>query len=166
MVIKLLFVPSLFLLLNSCAISRHENTSNYPDEVDMYSIGVAAKYLVGIRCGDVQLRFDAKKNVVIIRDSIIDIFALLNDTANYSIDRTIKISNVDTRIEFDYLKNGSIFNTICFSPPPQSNYIDTQGKMGVDRGNEGLLIKSGNVYRFKTGGRLDSLLLAYKLIRP
>lgn len=157
---------SISFLLNGCSVLHHKSTPDYPDEIDIYSIGLSKRYLVGIRCGEVEKHSDCKENIVFVKDSIRKILSMINNPANYSLDTTRTDSNVEVRIEFDYRRNGAIFNRICFSPPLQFNQLDAKGRTIVQRGHIGWLIKSGNVYRLRSGGKIDSLLNSYKLIRP
>ncbi len=139
----------LVLLMNSCSIFQHEQTSNYPDKIIIYSLGVSPLYFGVLRCGDASKMDSAQRDTITQKEEISKIFQIFHDSTNY-------ISSswpCEARIEFDFMNKGNITEEICLY----------QFMSKVD--DPGLMIKSGKVYRFENDGKIKSLLNKYHLAR-
>ncbi len=157
---------SIIFYLTGCSIFQNKNTPHYPDEVDIYSLGLSKNYLVGVQCGEVGKHTDADVYIEKNQKKIHDICILFSDTLNFTKDTFQNNPATEVRIELDYIRNGAIYERLCISPPLQFNQFDSKGRVIKQRGHLGWFIKSGNVYRFMIGGKIDNLLNSYKLIRP
>lgn len=133
-----------FFLVTNCKSTK--NTSfliNKVDEIRAYRISIYTSYLVNVPCKDIKTKRDVNTVKITDKDKIRDFIEVFENINNFEVDTIQK--SIDARILFEYIQNGVVIETICWS-------------------KFGLIYRNGNFLQGNT--KVNKYLEEQKLIYP
>ncbi len=108
------FAIIFFFLVTNCKNTK--NTSlliNKVDEIRAYRISIYINYFGDVPCKDIKTKRDVNIVKITDKEKIRDFIGVFEDTNNFIVDSTQK--SIDARILFEYMQNGVVIETICWS---------------------------------------------------
>ena len=106
------FTLCLVLLLVGCATVRNSH-ARIPDEIHIYKLPQLNSYIVGVKCEKLKTYRGVSKIVLTEKKEIRELYSLFEDPRHFIEDSSSH--EIDTRILIEYVTDGQIMKSICWS---------------------------------------------------